>query len=121
MRHPSDFYVQCLSLRFAPRLFDDFEADSCLIIYDAKEFGRRVMGALRTRFPDWFVTSFGMTYIDPDNPGDEPILLPTAKHMRYIYQQEQRILCHPRMPVRRLDAIMIESGPLGDIAEVVSV
>jgi hypothetical protein len=55
--------------------------------------------ALRMRFPDWFVTAFGMTYIDPDNPGDEPILLPRAKHMRYIYQQEQRILCHPRTPV----------------------
>ncbi len=121
MRHPSDFYVQCLSLRFAPRLFDDFGADSCLIIYDPNEFGRRVLGALRTRFPEWFVTAFGMTYIDPDNPGDEPILLPRAKHMRYIYQQEQRILCHPRDPVLKLDAITVEIGSLTAIAEVVSV
>jgi len=121
MRHPSDFYVQCLSLHFAPRLFDDFEAHSCLIIYDANEFGRRVLGALRARFPDWFVTAFGMTYVDPDDPGDEPILLPTAKHMRYIYQQEQRILCHPRTPVRHLDAVTIEVASFGDIAEVVSV
>jgi len=121
MRHPSDFYVQCLSLRFAPRLFDDFEADSCLIIYNGSEFGRRIMDALRAQFPDWLVTAFGMTYIDPDNPGDEPILLPTAKHMRYIYQQEQRILCHPRAPVRHLDAVTLEIGPLGDIAEIVSI
>jgi len=120
LRHPSDYYVQCLSLRFAPRLFDDFEADSCLIIYDANEFGRRILGALRARFPGWFVTTFGMTYIDPDNPGDDPILLPTAKHMRYIYQQEQRFLCHPRTPVPKLDAITIEIGALTDLAEVVS-
>lgn len=119
MRHPSDFYVQCLSLRFAPRLFDDFEADSCLIIYDANEFGRRVLGALRAKFPDWFVTAFGITYIDPDNLGDEPILLPTAKHMRYIYQQEQRILCHPRTRISQLDPISIEVGPLVGIAEIV--
>lgn len=121
MRHPSDFYVQCFSLRFAPRLFDDFEADSCLIIYDANEFGRRLLGALRARFPGWFTIAFGMTYIDPDNPGDEQILLPTAKHMKYIYQQEQRILCHPRIPINQLDAITFAVTPLGDIAEVVSV
>jgi hypothetical protein len=121
MRHPSDFYVQCLSLRFAPRLFDDFEADSCLIIYDAKEFGRRLLAALQSKFPDWFVTAFGMTYIDPDNPGDEPILMPMAKHMKYIYQQEQRILCHPRTPVQRLKTVDVEIGALTDIAEIVTV
>jgi hypothetical protein len=101
-RHPSDFYVQCLSLRFASRLFDDFPGGSCLIIYDAQEFDRRVLGALKARFPEWFVTAFGMSYIDPNNPGDEPILLPRAKHMRYINQQEQRILCHPRTPHRQV-------------------
>ena len=122
MRHPSDFYVQCLSLRFAPRLFDDFEADSCLIIYDPNEFGRRILAALRMRFPDWLMTAFGMTYIDPDNPGDEPILLPRAKHMRYFYQQEQRILCHPRIPVAKLaEPITVEIGPLTPFAELVSV
>jgi len=121
VRHPSDYYVQCLSLRFAPRLFDDFEADCCLIIYDGKEFGRRVLPVLKARFPDWLVTAFGMTYIDPDNPGDGPILLPTAKHMKYIYQQEQRILCHPRSPIQNLGPITIELGPLDDIAEIVSV
>ncbi len=121
MRHSSDFYVQCLSQRFAPRLFDDFEADSCLIIYDAKEFERRTLAGLRARLPDWFVTAFGMTYIDPDNPGDGPILLPTAKHMRYIYQQEQRFLCHPRAAVAKLDAITLEIGPLTGLAELVSV
>lgn len=120
LRHPSDYYVQCLSLRFAPRLFDDFGGDSCLIIYDAQEFGRRVVAALRARFPDWVTTAFGMTYIDPDNPGDDPILLPRAKHMRYIYQQEQRILCHPRTAIPKLEAVTLEIGPLTRIAEVVS-
>jgi len=120
LRHPSDFYVQCLSLRFAPRLFDDFPGGSCLIIYDAQEFGRRVLGALKARFPDWFVTAFGMSYIDPDNPGDEPILLPRAKHMRYIYQQEQRILCHPRTPIAKLEAVTVEVGPLTGLAELVT-
>ncbi len=119
VRHPSNYYVQCLSGRFAPRLFDDFEADSCLIIYDGKEFGRRVLPSLEAKFPGWFVTAFGMTYIDPDNPGDEPINLPAAKHMKYIYQQEQRILCHPRTPMQNLAAINIEVGPLTDIAELV--
>ena len=55
------------------------------------------------------------------DPGDEPILLPRAKHMRYIYQQEQRILCHPRTPVGKLEPITVEVGPLSTFAELVSV
>jgi hypothetical protein len=73
------------------------------------------------RCPDWFVTALGMTYIDPDNPGDEPILLPRTKARRYIYQQEQRMLCHPRTPVAKLEPIIVEIGPLTLFAEVVSV
>ncbi len=101
-------------------MFDDFEADSCLIIYDPNEFGRRVLEALRLRFSDWFVTAFGMTYSDPDNPGDESILLPRAKHMRYIYQQEQRTFCHPRTPVAKLEPITVEIDPLTPFAELLS-
>jgi len=121
MRHPSDYYVQCLSLRFAPRLFDDFEADSCLVIYDGNEFGQRLMAALKAKFPGWFVTAFGMTYLDPDDPGDQPILVPRIKHMQYIYQQEQRILCHPRVAVQKLEPTTLEVGSLTEIAEIISI
>ncbi|ACB77736.1 hypothetical protein [Opitutus terrae] len=119
IRHPSDFYLQCLTDRFAVRMFDDFGADSCLIIYDAKEFGQRVINALKIKFSDWFVLGVGVTYIDPDDPGDQEIFVPTTKHLRYIYQQEQRFICHPREPVRQLEAFTIEIGSLGDIAELV--
>lgn len=79
IRHPSNFYVQCFSGRFAPRLFDDFEYDSCLIIYDGKEFGRRVLPALEAKFPGWFVTAFGMPTSTPIIPAtNRSICLPQS-------------------------------------------
>lgn len=119
IRHPSDFYLQCFTDRFAVRMFDDFGADSCIVIYDAKEFGRRVITALKKTFPDWFVVGIGASYIDPDDPGDEQIVVPRTKHLRYIYQQEHRFICHPRAPIKRLEAVPIEIGSIQDIAELI--
>ncbi len=118
-RHPSDYYVQCLASTFALRLVDDFEADACLIVYDGLEFGRRVVDALRARFPGWIIGGVPITYIDPDNPGDGEIVIPAAKHMKYLYQQEQRFICHPRTPIPKLNEFMLQVGSLGDIAELI--
>jgi hypothetical protein len=118
-RHPSDYYVQCFSCAFALRLFDDFEADACLIVYDGREFARRVVGALTKKFPGWISAGISITYIDPDDPGDGEIVIPAVKHMKYFYQQEQRFISHPRTSIARLDPITIEIGSLSDIAELI--
>lgn len=121
MRHPSNYYVQCLTNRFAVGMFDSFEADSCLLIYDAKAFGQRVLSALRAVRPGWIVGAIPLTYIDPDDPGDQPIVIPGVKHMKFVYQQEERLVCHPPQPITTLEPIMVEAGPLTDIAEIVRI
>jgi hypothetical protein len=118
-RHPSDYYVQCLATTFSLRLFDDFEADACVIVYDGRELGRRVTAELTKRFHGWIIGGVPITYIDPDNPGEGDIVIPACKHMKYLYQQEQRFICHPRTPISKLDHFTMEIGPLTDIAELI--
>lgn len=120
LTHLTDYYVQCFSTRYSLRMYEDFSADSCLIVYDAKEFGRRVIKLLRAVFPDWIIGSIPITYVDPDDPGNAPLPIPAAKHMKYAYQCEERIVCHPRTQVlEELHPVTIQAGSLRDIAEVV--
>jgi hypothetical protein len=122
MRHPTDYYVQCFSTKYALRLFDDFPGGSCLVIYDGKEFGRRLLPVLRAQFPNWIVGSVPVSYIDPDDPGRDPIVIPAAKHMKYAYQNEERIVCHPRTDFsQNLPPIVIQIGSLEDIAEMITI
>lgn len=121
LTHFTDYYIQCFSHCYSLRMFEDFSADSCLVIYDAKEFGRRILSKLEECFPDWVVGSIPVTYIDPDEPGDKPLPIPAAKHMKYAYQLEERIICHPKTQMlERLSPFMLTIGQIDDIAELVT-
>jgi len=121
LTHPTDYYVQCFSQRYSLRMFEDFGVDSCLVVYDAKAYLSRFMEALRRRFPDWITTSVPVSYVDPDDPGSDPLPIPLAKHIRYVYQCEGRMICHPKAErIAKLDPVMISVGPLSDIAEIVT-
>jgi hypothetical protein len=121
LTHFTDYYIQCFSHRYNLRMFKDFSADSCLVIYDSKEFAKRILSKLKERFPDWIVGAIPVTYIDPDEPGDNPLPIPTAKHMKYAYQLEQRIICHPKTQIlEQLSPFMLTIGRVDDIAELVT-
>lgn len=119
LQHQSNYYVLCLSMRYSLRMYKDFEADSCLILYDAKEFERRVFVALQHMLPDYFVGCLPVTYVDPDDPGSEPLVIPQVKHMKYAYQAEVRFVSHPKTPKMKLNPISLSVGPLNDIAELI--
>lgn len=121
LTHPTDYYVQCLSDRYTLRMYKDFGADACLVIYDGKEFGRRIISELRKHCGDWIVGAIPVTYVDPDAPGEGILPIPAAKHFKYIYQREERIICHPRREsFRSLQPFTITIGPMNDIAELIS-
>lgn len=122
IRHPTDYYVQCFSRKYALRLFDDFPGGSCLVVYDGKEFGRRLLPVLKQRFPNWIVGGFPVSYIDPDDPGSNPIVIPASKHLKYAYQNEERIICHPQTEFsQNLPPISVQIGSLEDIAEMITI
>src|SRR5690606_11136588 len=112
----------CLSASYDPRLFDDFEADACLIIHSPVEFRSRLMHpvAEQVHAKGWAFS--GVTYIDPFsdlNPSHNHAL---CKHHRYSYQDELRAAWQmPKGQGRDLSATFVEIGSLRDIAYVVSI
>jgi len=116
----SDYYVLCVSMRYSLRMYADFKADSCLIIYDAKEFGRRLICKIKDVLPEWIIGSLPVKYVDPDDPKDGPFHIPQVKHMKYAYQMEERVIAHPKKPQASFDELYVTIGSIEDIAEVIT-
>ncbi len=88
---PNDYYIFCSSLFFDVRLFGDFEADACLLIFDSKNFSNDLFNQVAKKIE---VTNHGnkqVTYVDPIRPDHgKPPPIEFHKHIRYLYQNEFR-------------------------------
>lgn len=118
VQFPTDYWLYCVTCSTGPRLFVDFDADACVIIYDADEFSHRLHragSALATS-----VASRGrVSYLDPLLPSTAKIHVPFFKHFRYTYQNEYRFCWFPQIGTKKLPQLDIEIGPLRDIADLV--
>lgn len=115
---PRNFYVCCLSRRLRARLFNDFDADACLVIYDPEAFLRRFRTALATMQPDLDVNAAPVEYYDPLNVSPSEVVVPFWKHFRYACQEEVRITATPpENHSENLAVHFLELGELRDISE----
>jgi hypothetical protein len=78
----SDYYLSCYSILFENRLFDDFNADGCLIIKDMDRFGSCLCNTVRPILPGFDCFIGGVQYRDPYVPTKDPDVHFT-KHFRY--------------------------------------
>ena len=65
---PTDYYIFCSSHTFDYRLFGDFEADSCLFIYDSHKFSEDIIRSVNNVV---HLDDFGykpVQYLDPIKP-----------------------------------------------------
>lgn len=115
---PTDFYISSYAVLFESRLFDDFGADSCLIIRNVNEFEVRLKAAMEKSFPHSICLAGGVKYCDPYSPERE-VDVYFAKHFRYQYQHELRFVWIPKVPQETLKPIFVELGCLSDICELV--
>jgi hypothetical protein len=114
----TDFYVSCLCEQVHLRLFDDFEADSCLIVYDPSEFERRMFKAAVQVLPNWAGSRERVQYIDPytsNNPNPD---IPASKHFRYWYQREVRFVWLPETARGLSEHLFLELGDISGIAQL---
>jgi hypothetical protein len=116
---PSDYYTACFARTFVHRLFDDFDANSCLVVVDEELFKQKMLAGFATFRPKWPGICRQVDYIDPLLPTSHPDIY-FAKHFRYAYQQEFRFVWKPPVPVRKLSAAFIETGPLHDCCELLT-
>ena len=122
-----DYYVYCMALSRAPQLFDDFDADSYVVIRESSAFIERLKDSGKRQLPGWRFRSGCVKYIEsyPTSPRDfmKPgIDLCFTKLRSYSYQQEYRFVWLPPPDQERqnpLKAFKIQLGSLEQIAELV--
>jgi hypothetical protein len=116
-----DYFVCCVAARFDHRLFDDFEADSCVVIHDPVAFERRLRGAASEELKGWKAFGTEIQYVDPLFPPIETLNPFFCKHFRYYYQQEYRhFWLSQASPSSRLEPFLANVGSLRDCCELVS-
>jgi hypothetical protein len=121
IKSQTDYYVYCLSCIFAPRLFIDFMADSCLIIKKPYDFVEKVLSAFKTIRGPLAGMAGPVFYVDPIFAKVEDANLFLWKHFRYSYQKEYRLIWVPDGPKNKLNYIDIAIGSLEDIATLIHI
>lgn len=115
----TDYWLYCVSSAVEPRLFVDFQADSCVIINDKVRFQRLLTLQSAAKFPNTGHRHGNAIYIDPLRPSSAIIDVPMSKHFRYEYQREYRFVWRPVKPMANVPYIELELGSLEGIAELV--
>ncbi|HET6676594.1 MAG TPA: hypothetical protein VFG71_14710 [Nitrospiraceae bacterium] len=117
-RSATDFYIFCSSAIYQHRLFDDFRADACLLVYRPKEFLLRMVDALKERYYNWLFAEKMVSYYDPLRLNCS-IDIPFVKHFRYWYQREYRVVVKPKEPMTQLEPIWLNLGNVSDLCELI--
>lgn len=116
-----DYYIFCSSGEFDIRLFGNFEADSCLFIYDSQKFADELITELRS-YIDIEEYAYQMVeYIDPiqNNMQYRKPIIPFYKHMKYLYQKEYRHVFLPTENSNKPKDIFITLSSAKDYSELV--
>lgn len=119
VEHSSDYYLMSFAEHYRSRLFGDFAANACLVVFDRRRFLSRLQRALAARLPGWQIQTSRVAYYDPIRADPTRIVVPTCKPFKHAYQEEVRVLALPNGPVAQLDPVHLELGPLSDCAALV--
>jgi len=121
VRSATDYYVWCAAKSIDLRLFDDFEADSCIIIKDINSFNELIRTRVTEQLPGWCFSCNSVDYFDPYNVSLKRDIDPFfCKHFRYWYQKKYRFVwLPPELKSLSLEPITIELGPLNDLIDYV--
>lgn len=112
----TDYYLFSLTEKYSPRLFGDFAANACLVIFDKRTFLSRLQRAAAKQLPGWQLQVSRVSYYDPVRIVPARIIVPTFKPFRHAYQEEIRLICRPPRPCSSLETLQLDLGPLSDCA-----
>ena len=117
----TNYFVHCFSAGYTYREFDDFEANACVVISEPTTLFKKMMRAARKALPDYDGFASQIKYIDPLNcePGCVDIFF--AKHFKYSYQNEVRVIWLPKIPVEKIEPFFIEIGSMEKYAKLIRI
>ena len=116
----TNYYVACFATNYTYREYDDFKANGCLVIKDARRFTAALLEAVSAQLTDYRCFASSVRYIDPLNskPGDVDVFM--AKHFRFSYQNEYRAVWVPNTDISVLEPVWVELGSMESYAELIS-
>jgi hypothetical protein len=122
-RSATNYFAWYVTTTFDARLFDDFQADACLIIHDAAAFDERLFAAFERLRPHWIGAPSHIRYFDPLRT-EQQALAAFDKEFRFTYQREYRFAWDPPQP-EVADASLapadLDLGNLEDIASLITI
>lgn len=119
IKSKTDFYTFCLAHSYRERLFNDFNANSCIIIYDVAQFANLLNFHTKLKLgKDWIFSAKGIDYFDPLGTSLISSDVIFSKDFEYWYQKEYRFSFIPPTPTLTIEPyIDIEIGSLTNISE----
>lgn len=119
IRETYDYYLFSLTASYNSRLFGDFNADGCLVIFEPKIFLQRLIEALSKKIQGAQFEVGLVKYYDPVRTDPAAIDVPFWKPFSHWYQTELRLVCTLTDPVPTLPRLEFEIGSLRDCASLV--
>jgi hypothetical protein len=115
----SDYFVLCMSCDWDPALFEDFGADSCVIVRDPEAFAQRLELAVKLILDGWYFHHNPVEYFDPyEMPRNQYFDAAMCKDFRFAYQREYRFLWMHMGGQEAAGFKFLELGPLEGIADL---
>jgi hypothetical protein len=119
--HGNDYWLYCVSSTVAPRHFVDFEAEACVVIKDPPRFIQALESAFAKNLPSAAMWHGKVGYVDPLRFHSLELNVSRAKHFRYWYQREYRVIWNPEHSTQPLSHVDIDIGSMNEYAELIHI
>jgi hypothetical protein len=116
----SDYWLYCMSASLVPRLFVDYDADSCVVIRDRTRFTSMLREASLQKLSGTKMFYSAVEYIDPLLPRSLTVPVAFSQHFRYSYQDENRHCWFPPRPISKAGYCDVEIGSLREFSDLIT-
>lgn len=112
----TNYYVFCMSYAYMHRYYEEFDADTCLVITDPGRFINQACKEIMIRLPGWLVNAGTVRYRSTKAfytmwPRYDDIFYGKDSG-KYGHQYEVRIVCVPPNPIKILERKIVNIGNL---------
>lgn len=115
----TNYYVFCFAQNYTYREYDDFEADTCIIVREPEKLLERMIEAFENKVDGFTGYPTPVKYLDPLQAKSDDVEIFMSKHFRYAYQNEYRIIWFPHHQVKKLEPVYIDIGSIESFADII--
>lgn len=121
LKATSNYYVHCFASKYTLREYDDFEADTCIVVTEPRTLFKKMQKSVSQKLPDFKGFASPVKYLDPLVCTPEEVNILFCKHFKYSYQNEVRTIWVPPSPIQYLEPLHIEIGSMEKYAQIIHI